>query len=308
MSDVVLLDGGMGMELLQRSANKTPRLWSADYLLSKPELVTTIHRDFIDAGACVVTTNSYSASYTRMAMVGMQDQVPMLQERACELAIKARDQSGQARVAIAGCLPPLNRTYRPDRVRNFEENLEEYARLAALQAPYVDLFICETMSTAQEARAAAQAATAHNKPVWVSWSLQDQAPRLRSGESIEEAYGALAGLPIGAVLVNCCPPESISQAMKSLVATGLAAGGYANGFVSIPLTFLPGKTREQLLSRTDLGPSEYAVFSNAWIDRGATIVGGCCEVGPSHIRTMRDQLLQRGHSIRSPIDPATHPD
>ena len=297
----------MGMELLQRSANKTPRLWSADYLLSEPELVTTLHRDFIDAGACVVTTNSYSASYTRMATVGMHDQVPMLQERACELAIKARDQSGQARVAIAGCLPPLNGTYRPDRVRNFEENLEEYARLAALQAPYVDLFICETMSTAQEARAAAQAATTHNKPVWVSWSLQDQAPRLRSGESIEDAYGALAGLPIGAVLVNCCPPESISQAMKSLVATGLAAGGYANGFVSIPLTFLPGKTREQLLSRTDLGPSEYAVFSNAWVDRGATIVGGCCEVGPSHIRTMRDQLLQRGHSIRSPIDPATHP-
>jgi Homocysteine S-methyltransferase len=76
---------------------------------------------------------------------------------------------------------------------------------------------------------------------------------------------------------------------------------------SIPLTFLLGKTREQLLSRTDLGPSEYAVFGTAWVDRGATITGGCCEVGPAHIRAMRDQLLQQGHSIRSPLDPATHP-
>jgi pimeloyl-ACP methyl ester carboxylesterase len=126
---------------------------SADYLLSEPDLVTRIHRDYIDAGALVITTNTYSASCTRMAMVGMEDKVPMPQERACELAIKAREQSGQARVAIAGSLPPLNGTYRPDRVRDIQVNLDEYSRLAALQAPYVDLFICETMSTSQEARA-----------------------------------------------------------------------------------------------------------------------------------------------------------
>ncbi len=301
MSDVVLLDGGMGMELLHRSANKTPRLWSADYLLSEPDLVTRIHLDYIDAGARVITTNTYSASYTRMAMVGMKDKVPMLQERACELAIKAREQSGQARVAIAASLPPLNGTYRPDRVRDFQVNLDEYSRLAALQAPYVDLFICETMSTSQEARAAAHAASAHNKPVWVSWSLKDDGPELRSGETIAEAYEALAGLQIGAVLVNCCPPESIGRAMPGLLATGLPAGGYANGFVSIPLTFLPGRTREQLTSRTDLGPSEYVVFASEWISRGATIVGGCCEVGPAHIRKIQDQLVAQGHCIRSPI-------
>lgn len=158
MSDFVLMDGGMGMELLSRSANKTPRLWSADYLLSEPELVTQIHRDYIEAGASVITINAYSASYTRMAMVGMQDQVPLLQQRACELAILAREQSGKKGIAIAGCLPPLNGSYRPDLVRDFEVNLEEYRQLAALQAPHVDLYICETMSTAAEARAAAQAA------------------------------------------------------------------------------------------------------------------------------------------------------
>ena len=300
MSDVVLLDGGMGMELLHRSENKTPALWSADYLLSEPELVTQIHRDYIDAGASVITTNSYSASFTRMAMVGMEDKVPLLQQRACELAALARHQAGRPHVAIAGSLPPLNGTYRPDRVRDFELNLAEYRKLAALQAPYVDLFICETMSTAQEARAAAQAASEHNKPVWVSWSLQDDGPCLRSGETIAQAFAALAGLPIGAVLVNCCPPESISGAMPALRATGLPAGGYANGFVAIPQTFLPGKTREQLSSRTDLGPAEYVGFADAWLSHGASIMGGCCEVGPAHIRAMRNQLLAQGHAIRSP--------
>ncbi len=301
MSDVILLDGGMGMELLNRSANKTPRLWSADYLLSEPDLVTAVHRDYIEAGARIITTNTYSASYTRMEMVDMTDKVPLLQQTACELALRARDQAGQARVAVAGSLPPLNGTYRPDLVRDFAVNLEEYARLAALQAPYVDMFICETMSTAQEARAAAQAACAHGKPVWVSWSLQDQAPNLRSGESIHDAFEALRGLPVGAVLVNCCPPERISQAMAALVATGTPAGGYANGFVAIPVTFLPGKTREQLKSRTDLGPQEYVVYTDDWVSKGATIIGGCCEVGPAHIRRMRDQLLAHGHTIRSVI-------
>lgn len=300
MSDFVLMDGGMGMELLSRSANKTPRLWSADYLLSEPELVTQIHRDYIEAGASVITINAYSASYTRMAMVGMQDQVPLLQQRACELAILAREQSGKKGIAIAGCLPPLNGSYRPDLVRDFEVNLEEYRQLAALQAPHVDLYICETMSTAAEARAAAQAACDQKKPVWVSWSLQDDANCLRSGETIEQAYQALSGLAIGALLVNCCPPERITGALPSLLSSGLPVGGYANGFESIPSTFLPGKTRQQLTSRKDLGPDQYVRYSTEWRRGGASILGGCCEVGPAHIRAMRDNLLAQGHRIRPP--------
>ena len=91
------MDGGTSLELLARSANKAPRLWSAEYLLSEPELVRAVHADYIAAGATVVTTNTYSASFTRMSMVMEQARVPQLQRLACELAKSARDAAGSVR-------------------------------------------------------------------------------------------------------------------------------------------------------------------------------------------------------------------
>jgi len=117
---------------------------------------------------------------------------------------------------------------------------------------------------------------------------------------VAQASAALKGLPVAAVLANCCPPESISRAMPGLVATGLPAGGYANGFVRIPGTFLPGRTREQLATRTDLDPGTYAGFAMGWIEAGARIVGGCCEVGPAHVARLRERIEEAGHRIVAP--------
>ncbi len=305
--DIILLDGGMSLELSQRSANKAPRHWSAEYLMTEPDLVRAVHLDYIRAGATVITTNTYSSTFTRMAMVHAESEVPAMQRIACRLAQEARDQAGQAgaHVRIAGGLPPLNGTYRPDRVRAFETNLDEYRRLVALQAPHVDLFLCETMSTGEEALSAAQAAAETGKPVWVSWSLEDRAPQLRSGETIEEAAAMLERLNVAAVLANCSSPESIGQAMDDLVATGLPCGGYANAFTFIPLAYTPGNTRAQLTTREDLGPEIYARHVLDWVGKGATIVGGCCEVGPRHIAALHDSLLREGYRIGMAGEPVT---
>lgn len=299
--NIILLDGGMSLELSQRSANKAPRRWSAEYLIEEPGLVREVHADYIRAGAKVITTNTYSSTFTRMAMVNAEDEVPKMQRVACELAREARDGAGVAGsdVLIAGGLPPLNGTYRPDRVRAFETNLEEYRRLVELQAPHVDLFLCETMSTGEEALSAAQAACETGKPVWVSWSLRDNAPLLRSGETIEEAAAMLDKLSVSALMANCSSPESIGRAMGELVATSLPCGGYANAFTFIPLTYTPGKTREQLTTRRDLGPEIYARHVLDWVRQGASIVGGCCEVGPRHIVVLRDALVQNGFRLTS---------
>lgn len=300
MADIVLLEGGTGQELLNRSANKSPRHWSAEYLLTEPDLVRQVHADYIAAGARVITVNAYSASFTRMALLNEEDIVPDLQRRACELAHAARDAAREAgrHVAIAGCLPPLNGTYRPDLVRPFEVNLAEYRRLAALQAPYVDLFRCETMSSAEEAKAAAIAAAETGRPVWVAWTLADDGSgRLRSGETIADAHAALAGIGVLAVLANCSPPEAIGGAMPALARTGVPTGGYANGFMPIPATFRPGRTLSQVTVRQDLDPDAYAEQAMGWVRAGARIVGGCCETGPAHVARLREALLAEGHRI-----------
>lgn len=298
---VTLIDGGMGQELLRRSENKAPRMWSADYLMHEPELVRQVHNEYIEAGARVLTINAYSSSYNRMASIGEEARVPELQKLACELAVGARDDVGAAGadVAIAGCLPPLNGSYRADRVREYDVNLEEYRKLVAHQLPYVDLFICETMSSVVEARASATAASESGKPFWLACTLVDTGgTELRSGERIADVSEALGGLNnMTALLANCSAPESITAAMPELAATGMAMGAYANGFTGIPADFVPGRTFEILSARRDLGPEAYADFALKWVEAGASIVGGCCEVGPAHIARLRDVLHEAGCEI-----------
>ena len=300
MKPIVLLDGGMGMELLHRSDNKTPTNWSAQYLMDEPDLVKQIHREYITAGASVITINAYSATFTRLARVNNEDRVPELQRLACELAIAARDEADKAGAAvkIAGCLPPLNGSYRPDRVMPFDQILDEYKRLVEFQAPYVDVIMCETMSSAIEAKATATAAAASGKPVWVGVTLAENASnKLRSGESIADVMAALDGIKVDAIVANCTPPESVRAAMPDLMATGLPTGGYANAFTPIPEDYMPGQTLYQLGARRDLDGKSYAAFAMDWIDSGAEIVGGCCEVGPGHIRHVHDAIVASGRII-----------
>jgi len=300
MPDIVLLDGGMGQELIRLSRNKNPKDWSATYLLQEPQLVRRLHLDFVKAGARVITLNTYTASFTRMGMTGGADRVPDLHRIAGEVARAARDDAGVdgEGVLIAGCLPPLNGSYRPERVRAFEVNLEEYRRLVALQAPYADLFICETMSSAEEARAAATAAVESGKPAWVAWTLHETGtPTLRSDETVGDAFAALAGITVTAVLANCTSPEAVTAAMPALVATPMPAGGYANAFQPIPRTYLPGVPVHHIGVRDDLDADAYAAAAMGWVGQGARIVGGCCEVGPAHIARLRERLLAAGHRI-----------
>ncbi len=77
--DIVLLDGGTSLELSARSNNKTPHLWSAEYLMTEPDLVRAVHLDYIHAGAKIITTNTYSSTFTRMAMVHAEAEVPAMQ-------------------------------------------------------------------------------------------------------------------------------------------------------------------------------------------------------------------------------------
>ncbi|MEM0943544.1 MAG: homocysteine S-methyltransferase family protein, partial [Pseudomonadota bacterium] len=175
-------------------------------------------------------------------------------------------------------------SYRPDGVGEFSAIREVYAAHVAELAPLVDLFLCETMSTALEARAAAEAAAASGKPVWVSWTISDTTPgQLRSGETLAEAGAALDGVPVAALLVNCASPEAVSAAMPHLARLGRPFGGFANGFSQIPEGWRLSDGISALGERRDLTPGVYARHATDWIGAGASIVGGCCAVGPAHI-------------------------
>ncbi len=300
---VVLLDGGMGQELMRRQRGTPAPLWSAQVMREQPELVVDIHKDFIGAGARVITLNTYVLTRPRLARLGVLDLMEPLLQRAKDLGVQAREEAGVEGVRLAGSLPPVGGSYTPEVVPSFFECLEEYQRLVEAQDPVVDLFLPETMTTIAEGVAATEAAVASGKPCWTSFTVRDRdGTRLRSGEPLAAAAAAVQAAGASALLVNCSAPEAVTQALAVLKGFGLPFGGFANGFVSVH-ALKPGGTVDVLRSRPDLGPESYADHVTTWLDAGAEIVGGCCEVGPAHIAAIAQRLVQRGQPIVA--DPRT---
>jgi len=286
MKSITLLDGGMGQELVRRSAKPPSSLWSARVLLDEPALVATLHREYIDAGADVITLACYSATPERLAREADVNLFEPLQAAACAAARQAREAAGRQDVRIAGTLPPLVASYRTDVGPTDAMALATYRRIVACQSGAVDLILCETMASVAQARMAATAALESGLPVWVALTVDDAGSgRLRSGETVETATAMLDALGVDAILLNCSTPEAIDAAWRPLASLEVATGVYANAFHSVD-ALAPGGTVDALESRDDLDPVAYAEFAERWIEAGASIIGGCCETTPAHIREL----------------------
>ena len=297
MTDVTLLDGSIGQEIVRRSGRPPTPLWSTRVMIDQPEIVTDVHRAYLSAGATVLSTNTYATHVSRLESVGMAGQLPDLVKAAVAAAHDAR---GESDASIAGCLGPLLASYRPDLAPDEALAEARYAQLARLMAPHVDLFLLETVSSLQEARGALRGLRGHGVPIWLSLTVQDtDGTRLRSSEPLGDCLGLLDG--VQAVLVNCSRPEVIADALPILGDSGLPFGAYANGFTHISDAFLTDRPTVDVLSaRVDLGPERYADFALDWVRLGARIVGGCCEVGPAHIAALARRLVADGYRIVRP--------
>lgn len=286
---ITILDGGMGQELIKRSG-VTTSLWSVQSLLDNPNLVGEIHRDYFEAGAEIATTNTYSVLPDRLIHHDMLEQLESLQKIACTQAVNARDAHGSG--LVAGSLGPQGFSYQPDKSPPAAEAADVYDRVCKLQKDFVDIYIAETMSSIDQARGALMGTAPHGKPVWIAFSVDDSdGSKLRSGESISNIKSLVNEFSPAAILVNCSIPEAVTKAVASLKDLGVPVGAYANGFTSISNAFDSiGATVDLLETRKDLGPDAYAVFADQWVRDGASIIGGCCEVGPAHIRTLKQRL------------------
>ena len=297
MTRIILKDGGSGQELIRRSSMPPHPLWSVKVMMEEPEHVQAVHEDFIRAGARLITLNNYTATPERLAREGMGDLFEPLQAQAGDLVRRAIDAVGVEGVCIAGCLPPLHGSYRPDMTRRHEDLLSAYRELAAAQAEMVDVILCETLSSIAEATAAAVAGSETGLPTYVSMTLNDDlSGTLRSGEPLEEALDALAGLGQAGVMLNCSKPEVISRNLPALLARGGVVGAYANGFTGIEALEIGG-TVSGLKARTDVTPDIYADYAMGWVGEGVTLIGGCCEVGPAHIAELARRLRGAGYEI-----------
>lgn len=296
MNPVTLLDGGMGQELVHRAGDRPTPLWSTQVMLDHPGLVQQVHADYFAAGATIATTNTYAIHRDRLEGTGLSDRFAQLHQNAIAEVRAARERRGGGR--IAGSIGPLRASYRPDLHPPAPEATAAYAEIAGLLGPACDLILCETVASRAHAESVLAGAAAASRPVWLALTVQDDdGTRLRSGEALSDVID-LAVSGAQAILVNCSSPEAISASLPVLAQSGLPFGAYANGFERISEAFLGDKpTVDSLTARRDLTPAAYADHVMGWVDAGATIVGGCCEVGPAHIAEIARRLKAAGHVI-----------
>lgn len=287
---ITILDGGMGEEISARLEGAATGLWSAKALLENPDMVVGLHKEYIEAGARIVITNTYSTIPSYLAKAGLEDRYVDLTRLGGELAQRAVGESGRA-VQIAGSLPPLSESYKPDSVPPPDHAAPIYRNLVEALHDFVDIYLCETMSTAEEAVTASTQALKHGggKPVYVSWTL-DETPGagLRSGESVKTALEALAHLDIAGFMFNCAFPEAIERALHELrPLTDKPLGCYPNRTNKIPSEWTLDNDVE-LGRRTDVDEQYFVASSRRCIDAGATILGGCCAIGPTYIKALAE--------------------
>jgi S-methylmethionine-dependent homocysteine/selenocysteine methylase len=281
-----ILDGGFGRELARRGAPFRQPEWSALALTEAPEIVKDVHLDFIRAGAEVITTNNYAVVPFHIGQERFDAEVKDLVNIAVMQAKTAVEES-RKKVLIAGCLPPLFGSYRADL---FQENEAEKLAKPIIEtlAPHVDFWLAETQSCLKEVETVHALLPKDQRDFWVSFTLQDEVqleqPRLRSGESIQQAADTITRLGAKAVLFNCCQPEVILQAIvaiKPLLPNGVEIGAYANAFPPQNSEATANDGLDEV--RADLNPALYLKFAQEWQEAGATLLGGCCGIGPEHI-------------------------
>lgn len=297
MSDVILLDGSVGQEVVKASGKPPSPLWSTQVMMEAPQHIRDVHAAYFKVGATIATTNTYAILQDRLNKNGVTTPITDLWDAAIDMALEARRDAGFGRVA--GSIGPLGASYRPDLAPEPQDAAAQYSDIVSYLDKHCDLLLIETVSSVKAAEGVLRATDSGVKPVWLAVSVSDEdGTRLRSGEAVADLAPLVQAHRVDGVLINCSRPEVIGAGLNVIKGFGKPFGAYGNGFTKISDGFLQDKpTVAALEERVDLTPEAYAKIALSWVDQGATIVGGCCEVGPAHISELATQLRAAGHSI-----------
>lgn len=302
MTNLRILDGGMSRELLRLGAELKQPEWSALALINSPQIVKQVHQEFIEAGADVITTNSYALVPFHIGDERFEREGAELIALSGRLAREAADNAGRP-VTVAGGLPPIFGSYEPE---NFDPTrVQDYLSvLVANLVPHVDVWLGETLSLIAEGEAVRVAVQETGKPFWISFTLSDDdaqvkgaEPKLRSGETVADAAAWAAGSGAQALLFNCAKPEVMEAAVRTASAifkqkgVSLQIGVYANAFEADADDSAANEGLHD--TRKDLTDDAYSRFACNWADAGATLIGGCCGIGAAHIHTLSGVLKAR---------------
>jgi homocysteine S-methyltransferase len=285
-----ILDGGMGQELLARGMEPYGTIWSANAILNENyhQLLLDTHRDFVKAGAEVIVTTTFTTRRKRLKENNIEDKFEYLNKKAGEIANQLKQEFPN--LLIAGGLPPQELTYEADE-RNEEEITKTFNEQAKLLNPYVDFFYFDVWSSIKEFKCGIKAIKEFKKPYLIGIHISE-GTSLPSGEKISDIKKIFDNQLLG-VMLSCVSPENFEknlEEIKSLnVPFGFKLNGFMttkpkNGYTSSYFKNTGGNPNKFLGQRHDFTPEKIGKIVKKFKDSGATILGGCCETRPSHIK------------------------
>ena len=288
-----ILDGGMGQELLARGMKPNGTLWSANALLKDEyhQLLLDTHLDFIKSGAEIIVTTTFTTRRLRLRDNKIEDKFEYLNIKAGEIAKKAKDLNPH--ILVAGGLPPQYLTYEED-TRPDEEIKENFYEQASLLNPFVDFFYFDVLSSVKEFKLAIEAVKSFGKPYLIGAHISEGV-NLPSGEKISEIILNINHKNLLGLILSCVSPENYALNLNEIKNLGVPFGFKLNGFKTTKPDegytnnynkSKTGNPNEFLGKREDLTPENLGLIIKKFKEAGATILGGCCETRPAHIREM----------------------
>ncbi len=288
-----ILDGGMGQELLNRGLKPKGTLWSAHALIDKDchQMIIDTHLDFINAGAEVIVTTTFTARRIRLIQNDCEEYFETINIKAVELAQKARDIS-KKEVLIAGGLPNQKQTYSADLGEDLDLIEKNFYDQAKLLKHGIDFFYLDVMSSGLECEIALKVIESFNLPVLVGIHLRDNG-QLPSGETIKDIVKKYKNKNWLGIIMACISPEAYALAINDLQKIDIPYGFKLNAFKKIPEGYIvaskdqwgnAGNPTTVLGINTDLNESRFYEYVKKFKENGATILGGCCEIRPTYIK------------------------
>jgi methionine synthase I (cobalamin-dependent) len=280
---VLLADGATGTNLFAQGleAGEAPELWNE----AQPEKIVKLHQDFVDAGADIILTNSFGGTRHRLKLHHAQDRVHELNKKAAEIARSVADKAPR-KVIVAGSVGPTGELLIPLGAMSYEEAVAAFVeQMEGLKAGGADVAWIETMSSADEIRAAAEAAVKVGMPYTFTGSF-DTAGKTMMGLHPKDIHGVAPDVGSGplAVGANCGVGASdILQSLLDMTGADPEAVVIVKGNCGIP----EFRGTEIFYSGTPPLMADYARLAR---DAGAKIIGGCCGTSCDHLAAMRDAL------------------
>ena len=287
--ETILMDGGMGSEF-ERRGLATPVTWSAGPMLTHPELVREIHQEYIEAGAEIIITNTFSTGRDVLAEGGLENRVAEANKSGIEAAVQARRNAGtEDSVVIAASVSTMVPMAHAEVLVPYERALETYReQLGELAKGGPDVVVGEMLVRVSDALAVIEAAAELGLPVWVGLSLVRDEDELylgidgrHGGETLQDAMDAIKHKDVASVFIMHTPADDTGPGLEIVKKNWSGTfGAYAH---------FPGHGGPTPRANA-LDPQQYLEYAKRWSEQGARIIGGCCGTRPDHIRALREWL------------------